>query len=192
MKKQFGREPDPIDEESGVVIAFPIPEKERQTYHEPYEPIVGAMANVTPVPKAKKKPKPVAAVPLDDDQIAVNRARRGRYDKFVMALIRQGGDQTAALAEVYGLPAEAIQEKIEDFRADIALGMSESSVSDLMEKYNIGKASRIAILAQHVYSPDAKVSLVASKMASELGADDRDHGQGSYEKHLSMVLGKQK
>ncbi len=194
-KKQRGRDkPDLLggtQDETTLDLSYPdsdVRAPEDQRYFEPYEPVVGALANVTPERKAEKKPK--ATVPIDDAQIELNRARRKRYDTYIEHLVASGGDKVAALALTYGLPQEAITAKFDDFRDDVALGMTQSSVGDLLESAGIGKAARVGMLARHVYSPDPRASLVALKMASELGNDDHDHGQGSYEKYLAMAMGK--
>lgn len=157
-------------------------------YYDPLQPLAGPI-DVTPRPKEKKKKKSPAG-PLNDEQIAINRARRIRYDSFIEHLIEQRGDRTQALALTYGLPAEEIKEKHADYLADVLLGMSTSSVGDLLENAGLGKAARIGVLARHAYSEDPKVSLVAVKLATDLDGDKHNQGQGSYEKHLLMALGR--
>jgi hypothetical protein len=189
-KRQKGRDSvdDLVPELTGSVdLAYPEG-GEHEQYYEPYTPLVGTPPNVTPQKKARKKNK--TSLALDDKQIAENRARKRRYDQFISHLIKNGGDKAVALALTYGLPSDAVAEKFDDYMADVMLGMTTSGVGDLLEEAGIGKAARIGLLAQHVYNPDPKVSLVSLKLATDLDGDKHDHG-ATYEQYLRIVKGRQ-
>jgi hypothetical protein len=93
------------------------------------------------------------------------------------------GDRVLALAATYELPAEQIRERYAEYMEDVLLGITSSSVGNLLEKNGLGKASRVALLTKHAYSNDPKVSLVAVKLASDLEGDKHDKGT-SFEEFI--------
>ena len=191
MKRQRGE--DPIDLLGGnlpevsaaVELSYPGGGRQHDTYFDPLQPLAGPIADVTPGrKKGKKKPGALSA-----QQESESKARRLRYDTFIDELVKNSGDEVAALAATYGVMTDEIQEKLLAYRTDVALGISSSSVGELMERMNIGKSARVRLLAKHVFSQDDKVSLVALKMATELDGDKHDTGT-SYETYLRMVMSK--
>ena len=152
-------------------------------YYEPYPVLVGPIANITPEKKGKRKK---GAGAIDDEQAEINRARKRRYDAFMEHLAENGGNQIFALSLTYGVPSEEIRARLHDYKADVALGVSSSSVSDLLEDVGLGKRARIGMLKRHAYSADPKVSLVALKLATDLDGDKHDTGT-TYETYIRMI-----
>jgi hypothetical protein len=172
-----------------VALSYPVA-VETGTYYEPYQALPGAVDNVVPIGagKAKKKKSKGAEASGNGDPDESAR-HRSRYDRYIDSLIRHRGNQVAALADALGLPTEEIAADVDRYRADIARGRNTSSISDMLEEYNAGKAARARLLAHHLYSEDPKVSLVAWKLAADLDGDKHDHGT-TYEHYLRIVMNK--
>ena len=191
MSKRQKRQ-DPLDaplppELSHEIALTYAPPNTHETYYEPYTPLVGASTqNVTPPSKESKRKKKQKPGPIDEVTVEQNRARSRRYDSFITHLIDNAGDRVAALSLTYGVESEAIKERMDDYLADVMLGQSTSSISELLEKAHLGKAARVGLLARHAYSSDPKVSLVSIKLATDLDGDKHDHGT-PYEAYLRMV-----
>jgi hypothetical protein len=193
-KRQRGA--DPIDALGGtlpevsaaVELAYPDGAKAGyEHYYDPLKPLVGPVQDVTP---GKKKKGKKAVGGLTATQVEETKERRRRYDTFIDQMIENGGDQIYALAMTYGVSPEEIRANLINYKTDVMTGMNSSSVSDLLEHAGIGKAARIGILRKHVYSTDARESLVALKMALDLDGDKHNTGT-SYESYLRMVLNKE-
>jgi hypothetical protein len=192
VKRQYAGDPaDPLGSvipeiAGGVDLRYPDGGGgESETYYDPLQPLVGPVADVTPGKKGRKR-KPLT---LTAQQESETKARKTRYDRFIDALVKNQGDEVVALASVYGVETSEIEARRSAYRADVSLGLSTSSISDLMEKHNIGKATRVGMLAKHVFSADDKVSLVALKMAQDIDGDKHNQGT-SYETYLRMVMSK--
>jgi len=175
---------EPVPELTGAVtIAFPDGAP-AEHYYDPYKPMPAGAIDVTPKPKRKKSRGPVE---FDEAHVVENRARRQRYDRFIDELIEAGGDKLAALSKTYGIPSDEMKPQMVEYLADVMLGMSTSSVSDMLEVAGIGKQARIAMLRQHIFSSDPKVSLVAIRMAMDLDGDKHTTGT-TYEQYLRTVM----
>ena len=162
----------------------------RETYYEPYTPLVGPIGNVTPIVKARKKKAPKPTGPITDEVLAETAARKRRYDTFIDYMIEFNGDRVQSLARTYGVLENAIRDDLAKYMNDVLLGMTTSSVSNLLEDAGLGKASRIALLKKHAYDgTDPKVSLVAIKIATDLDGDKHDKGT-SYEQYVRLIKGR--
>ena len=171
-----------------VALSYPESVGGKDHYYDPYVPMAGPLANVTPQPDTKKKKKKstVVAGPVNDEQVEINKARKARYDTFIGHMVENAGNMVLALSLTYGVPSEEIQGNLRQYRDDVALGLSSSSVSDLLEDVGLGKRARVQMLTRHAYSEDEKVSLVALKLATDLDGDKHDHAT-TYETYLRMV-----
>jgi hypothetical protein len=176
-----------------VALSYPSTIGGKDNYYDPYTPMAGPIANVTPEEPPKKGKKgakaPVGAI--NDEQVAINKARKNRYDTFIGHLSENAGNMVLALSLTYGVPSEDIKSNLRAYRDDVSLGISTSSVSDLLEDVGLGKRARVAMLKRHAYSDDEKVSLVALKLATDLDGDKHDHAT-TYETYLRMVKGQQR
>jgi hypothetical protein len=162
--------------------------KEQEHYYEPYTPLIGPVAT-PPSQEKKKKGKAKAAIPFSDEITKLNRLRKRRYDTFIDYMLEFNGDKVIALANTYQMPEAEVRLQFNELMDDVLLGITTSSVSDLLEKQGLGKAARVALLRQHAYSEDAKVSLVAVKLASDLDGDKHDKGT-SFEEFVRRVKAK--
>jgi hypothetical protein len=172
---------------NSVALMYPDGGPREDHYFDPYQPMASGAVDVTPATPKKKKSK--APVAIDESHIAETRVRRARYDRFIDELIAAGGDKLAALSKTYGVPSHELAPKINDYLADVMLGMSTSSVADMLEVAGIGKQARIAKLRAHIFDPDPKVSLVAIRMAMDLDGDKHATGT-TYEQYLRTVMGR--
>jgi hypothetical protein len=199
VKKQRGR--DRGKDEDGIErvtpelhsaeLSYPEGVERREHYYELYPPLVGPVGNVTPIKAAsgkKKKPKAPAG-PITDAVMEETKARKERYDTFIDYMIEYRGNRVQALAATYGVPESLMLTEFRKYMTDVQLGMTTSSVSNLLEDAGIGKAARIALLANHAYSEDPKVSLVATKLATDLDGDKHDRGT-TYEQYVRMIKGR--
>jgi hypothetical protein len=175
-------------EVSSATLHYPDGLEQQEHYYDPLQPLAGPLQNVTP--GTKKRPTKSKPSAITEEQAAETKRRRRNYDIYIRALIASGGDEITALAQTYGIEPKEVLANLDDYRADVAAGQSNLSVSDMLESSGIGKAARVGLLRRHAYDSDPKVSLVALKLAMDLDGDKHDRGT-SYETYLRMVLGKE-
>jgi len=169
-----------------VSISYPESVGGNDHYYDPYTPMAGPIANGSSQPDKKKNKKGSTSSGTSDEQAALTRTRKVRYENFIEHMVSTGGNMVLALSLTYGIPSEELKPNLRAYRDDVALGAPSSSVSALLEDVGLGKRARVAILAKYAYSDDPKVALVATKLATDLDGDKHDHAT-TYETYLRMV-----
>uniref|UniRef100_E6QP95 Uncharacterized protein n=1 Tax=mine drainage metagenome TaxID=410659 RepID=E6QP95_9ZZZZ len=174
---------DFLGEESPQVLALPPPRPSghRAPYIDPHQPLPGG----SPTPEKPRRGRPRRDDPRYLARIA-QVEQRGRYDRYLDALIALGGDKIGALAEVFRIdPAEA-SIRYEELHATVLAGAGGSLTAEVLERQDLGKEARVRLLRKHAYGLHEGASLKALEMASEM---DADKGVGSsYERYLELVM----
>ncbi len=106
-------------------------------------------------------------------------ASKRLLDRYSRALIAHGGDPIPALAQAFELP-----------EAEVAPRMVELH-ERIVERYDVTQHVQIAMLRQHLFAPDPKVSLKAIEMLREMDATSKSKRIGSsFEKFMFTARAK--
>lgn len=181
--------PDLLGQEFQELQHLPVPQphKQREHWEDPLTPMVGANPHEEVKPKRRKKN--VQGEEIISPEVTRERKRLGqRYDRYLDCVIKYNGDRCAALCEIFDLEIDEAMERQDELHELVLQGVGNSSVADLLKKQDLGKATRIALLKRHAYSPVPAASLKAIDMLSEMDSDNHDQA-GRYESYLAIALG---
>lgn len=161
---------------------------------DPYQAPPGAVPQTIDVPPPRKqrttKREPLGRelTPKEKEaQVAAREEARflgARYNRYLDALIKSGGDQVASLAAVFDVSMEEAYLRRAELHAEARKGMGSSDASEIIERADLGKAARVEILKRLAYSGNAAATINALKLIQEEEGDTRD--AGSFEAYLRL------
>ena len=119
-------------------------------------------------------------------------ASKRLLDRYSRALIAHGGDPIPALAQAFELPESEVAPRMIELHERIVGAAKANQVdADLFERYDVTQHVQIAMLRQHLFAPDAKVSLKAIEMLREMDATSKSKRIGSsFEKFMFTARAK--
>lgn len=158
---------------------------------DPYEAPPGAVPATTITPsKSQTTEGPIKRKLTKEDEQkrelarADRRMRGTRYTRYLDELARIGGNQTMALATVYGISIEEAQERRLELQADVRTGIGNTDVGEILQQNDLDMTARANILRKHAYSDNPAASLKAIDLANDL---EGDRGEtGSFEQFLRL------
>jgi hypothetical protein len=174
-----------LDLQEAAPLAIPVPHREHEHRVDPYKTLPGAMPDPIPHPAKRKRGRP-----RKDDVDAMRRAeerrRCERYDRYLDALISLQGDTDAALAVVYGIRVQEVEARHDELLGDVQAGVPASSISEMLKKRDLDKASRVTILRKWAFCNNPAASLKALDMLADL--DEGSPQTGSYEQYCRLAM----
>lgn len=175
--------------ESPILMLPPGKPRHRHPHEDdPYESLPGGVPRVEvtghePITrKLSRAEEQQRSVALSEQAM-----RATRYTRYLEAMVRLGGDQIAALAEVYELTPQDVEERHLELQADVRAGIGTSVLADVLEKNDLSVAARAAVLRKHLYSTNPAASLKALDLVNDMEGDRADFG--SFESYLRLAKG---
>lgn len=111
-------------------------------------------------------------------------AKADRYNRWLDALIANGGDKVLALAEVFEISPEEAKHRQYELEIEAREGMAATEVGEALERNDLGVTAQVHVLRRWVYSDNAAASINALKLVQEAQGDTKD--VGSFESFLRL------
>ena len=157
----------------------------RERHEDAYEAPPGAVIVHPPTVEPVKRRETRADAALRNTMQAEQAARVARYDRYLDALARTGGDENAALCEAYDLTLEGVALQRDALLDDVRQGIGSSSIASELERNDLSDRARLRLLRAHAYSANPAASLKALDMIGEQAGSRSDIG--SFEQTLRLA-----
>lgn len=188
-RKRPKQDETPMDAPMLMLPAPRTPHKHGAHEKDPYATLPGSVpgratneriVKSTPIERELTEPERAQQLLLQNEVVV----KGARYNAWLDALIKHGGEKILALCDVFGIEEDVARANQLSLEMQVREGQGATDVGELLEQNDLGLAMQVHILRGWALSPNAAASINALKIVNEMQGDTRD--QGSFEAFLRL------